>query len=279
MASPAESNQHIAAFAWTTRARRAGTGASGRDYGSGFCGSFGEKRPGRSSIFSGSGSVTLRSQPHERQRTTPSTGFEEGLCGSVQYGLGQFQGRSRAAMVVKVPPYILRPLETRENADRTDSILVAVLPLEHVRVRHRPPEPGNPAHAPAKGPADCSAVEPAFGTFRASGVRRHSAHRPHRLSVCGSCPALGTSALPSSNAAASASSNAVRDPASPSSGFIAFAAAARCHRTAATSTRTAGGLAPEVATRNTTQRRRGRKCGQRPERLATRGLERAAATD
>ena len=116
--------------------------------------------------------------------------------------------------------------------------------------------------------------EPALAAFRAFGVRRHSAHGPQRLTVCGSCPALGTSPLQSSNAAASPSSNAVRDPARPSRGFIAFTAAARCRRTAATSTRTAGGLAPGVATRNTTTRpRRGRRCAPRPERLAARGLE------
>jgi hypothetical protein len=112
-----------------------------------------------------------------------------------------------------------------------------------------------------------------LAAFRASGVRRHSARRPHRHTVCGSCPALGISALRSSNAAAWPSSSAVRDPESPSLGFIAFAAAARCHRTAATSTRTAGGLAPEVATRNTIRWRRGHKCAPRPERLAARGLE------
>ena len=40
----------------------------------------------------------LRSQPHERHRITPSTGREDGLCGSGQYGLGQFQGKSGAGM-------------------------------------------------------------------------------------------------------------------------------------------------------------------------------------
>ncbi len=116
--------------------------------------------------------------------------------------------------------------------------------------------------------------ESALAAFRASCVRRHSAHPLIALPSCGSCPAPRILALQSSNAAASPSSNAVRDPARPSRGFIAFTAAARCRRTAATSTRTAGGLAPEVATRNTTtRRRRGRRCAPRPERLAARGLE------
>lgn len=121
-------------------------GASGRAYGSGFRGSFCEKRPGRSSIFSGSGAVALRSQPHERQRTTPSTGFEEGLCGSVQYGLGQFQGRSRAAMVVREPRVLYAPRAVPEpgsnrchlfghpvSAVTAPTVLIALPFADHVR--------------------------------------------------------------------------------------------------------------------------------------------------
>jgi hypothetical protein len=88
--------------------------------------------------------------------------------------------------------------------------------------------------------------------------------RPHRRTVS-RWSALGISVLQNSSAAGSPSSSAARDPASRSRSCIAFAAVVRSYPSAATSIRTVGGPAPEVATRNTTRWRRARRCAPRPE--------------
>ena len=93
----------------------------------GFGGSIGVKRLGQSSRFSGSGALTFRSQPQEWQRTTPFSATEDGLCGSSQYGLGQFHGRFGTDIFVSLnckfyagsPPTAGAPREDRRGDART----------------------------------------------------------------------------------------------------------------------------------------------------------------
>jgi hypothetical protein len=71
----------------------------------------GVNRFSQSSRFSGSGARIFRSQPQEWQRTTPFTAVEDGLCGSSQYGLGQFQGRLGTEIAAMVTPRRFYPEE------------------------------------------------------------------------------------------------------------------------------------------------------------------------
>ena len=71
--------QHAAESTRTAAGERRREAVYGLVSGSLGSGSFGVKSPGQSSRFSGSGGETLRDQPHDRHRITPSTGLDDGL--------------------------------------------------------------------------------------------------------------------------------------------------------------------------------------------------------